>query len=36
MKKITIILVASTLLLGACQKNLTDLNIDTKNPVNSP
>jgi hypothetical protein len=37
MKKIAIIIgVASTLFLGACQKNLTNLNIDTKNPVNAP
>ncbi|HTI12935.1 MAG TPA: SusD/RagB family nutrient-binding outer membrane lipoprotein [Puia sp.] len=36
MKKIAIIAVASAFILGACQKNLTNLNIDTKNPVNAP
>src|SRR5882757_4300092 len=35
MKKI-IIISASALVLGACQKNLTDLNIDKKNPINAP
>src|SRR5882757_8181885 len=36
MKKIAIIAVASAFILGACQKNLTNLNTDTKNPVNAP
>jgi hypothetical protein len=36
MKKITILTLASALLLGACKKNLTDLNIDTKHPINAP
>ena len=36
MKKIIIASLAFTLLLGACQKNLTDLNTDTKNPINAP
>jgi hypothetical protein len=36
MKKITILTLASAILLGACQKNLTDLNIDQKNPINAP
>jgi len=34
--KIIIASLAFTLLLGACQKNLTDLNTDTKNPTNAP
>jgi hypothetical protein len=34
--KYIIIALASTLLLGACQKNLTDLNTDTKNPTKAP
>src|SRR5690348_11745900 len=34
MKKI--IIGSLCLLLGACQKNLTDLNTDTKNPTNAP
>jgi hypothetical protein len=36
MKKITILIWAIAALLGACQKNLTDLNIDTKHPLNAP
>lgn len=37
MKKFAIIIgVASTLFLGACQKNLTSLNTDTKNPNDAP
>ena len=36
MKKIAIIGIALAFVLGACQKNLTDLNIDTKNPINAP
>ena len=36
MKKIAIISIALAFILGACQKNLTNLNIDTKNPINAP
>ncbi|HVU55862.1 MAG TPA: SusD/RagB family nutrient-binding outer membrane lipoprotein [Puia sp.] len=34
--KIIIASLAATLLLGACQKNITGLNTDTKNPLNAP
>ena len=36
MKKIIILTLTSAMLLGACKKNLTDLNIDQKNPINAP
>jgi len=36
MKKITLLILAAATLLGACQKNLTDLNNDTKNPMTAP